>query len=233
VITKIVTSPFRALGGLFGGSDAESLQAVAFEAGSDIVPPPEQQKLKRVAEVLGKRPRLKLTVHGGYETKVDGEALRSLHVRQDLAQRLGVTLKPGEDPGPVAFDQAKTQRALEAMLNERGGAKAVEEFQTGYEKASGKKVERANPLLSMVGRGSSDRDFYQALFRRLVEAAPLSDSELTALGQRRGEATLRVLKEAAGSSAARVEVGDTEAAPSAARNSVPTRLELGAADVAS
>ena len=228
VITKIATSPFRALGGLLGGSDAESLQAIAFEAGSDTVPPPEQQKLKRVAEVLGKRPRLKLTVHGGYATKVDGEALRSLHVREDLARRLDVKLKPGEDPGPVAVDQAKTQRALEAMLNERAGAKAVEEFQRGYEKARGKKVERANPLLAIAGRGSPDRDFYQALFRRLVEIAPLSDGEVTALGQRRGEATLRALKEAAGAPAARVEVGDTEAAASAERNSVPTRLELGA-----
>jgi hypothetical protein len=228
VITKIVTSPFRALGGLFGGSDAESLQAIAFEAGSDTVLPPEREKLKRVAEVLGKRPRLKLTVHGGYEAKADGEALRSLHVREDLARRLGVKLKPGEDPGPVAFDQAKTQRALEAMLNERAGAKAVDEFQTGYEKAKGKKAERANPLLSFVGRGSPDRDFYQALFGRLVEIAPLPDSEVTALGQRRGEATTRVLKEAAGSSAERVEMGDSEAAASAERNSVPTRLELGA-----
>jgi hypothetical protein len=228
VITKIVTSPFRALGGLFGGSDAEGLQAIAFEAGSDTVLPPEREKLKRVAEVLGKRPRLKLTVHGGYETKTDGEALRSLRVRADLAQRLGVKLKPGEDLGPVAFDQAKTQRALEAMLNERAGAKAVDVFQTGYEKTREKKAERANPLLSIVGRGSPDRDFYQALFRRLVEIAPLSDSEVTALGQRRGEAAMRVLKESAGSSAARVETGDTEAAASAERNSIPTRLELGA-----
>ena len=228
VITKIVTSPFRALGGLFGGSDAEGLQSIAFEAGSDTVLPPEREKLKRVAEVLGKRPRLKLMVHGGYETKTDGEALRSLHVREDLARRLGVKLKPGEDPGPVAFDQAKTQRALEAMLNERAGAKAVDEFQTGYEKAKGKKAERANPLLSFVGRGSPDRDFYQALFGRLVEIAPLPDSEVTALGQRRGEATTHVLKESAGSSAARVETGDIEAATGGERNTVPTRLELGA-----
>jgi hypothetical protein len=228
VITKIATSPFRALGGLFGGSDAEGLQSIAFEAGTDTVLPPEREKLKRVAEVLAKRPRLKLTVHGGYETKADGEALRALHVRGDLARRLGVKLKPGEDPGPVAFDQAKTQRALETMLNERAGAKAVEDFQTGYEKAKGKKAERASPLLSIVGRGSPDRDFYQALFGRLVETTPLSDDEVTALGRRRGEATSRVLKESAGSSAERVEVGDSEAAAAAERNSVPTRLELGA-----
>jgi uncharacterized protein involved in outer membrane biogenesis len=229
VITKVVTSPFRALAGLVGGADSESLEAIAFEAGSDTVRPPERQKLQRVAEVLGKRPRLKLTVHGGYEAKVDGEALRSLRVRRDLAQRLGVKLNPGEDPGPVAVDHAKTQRALEALYTERGGAKAVEEFQAGYEKATGKKAQRANPVLALVDRGSPDRAFYEALFRRLVETAPLADAELTALGRRRAEAAARALKEGAGTAGARVEVGDTEAAGRAERNAVSTRLELGAA----
>jgi hypothetical protein len=227
VVTKVVTSPFRALGALFGG-DAESLATVAFEAGSDTVRPPERQKLERVVEVLGKRPRLKLTVHGGYEVKVDGEALRSLRVRQDLARRLEVKLRPGEDPGPVAFDHAKTQRALEALLTERGGDKAVGEFQSGYEKRTGKTAQRANPLLALVGRGSPDRAFYEALFGRLVATAPLTEAEITALGQRRAEVTARVLKESAGAAAARVEVGDTEAASRAERSSVPTRLELGA-----
>jgi len=227
VITKIATSPFRALGGLFGG-DAESLQAIVFEPGSDAVQPPERQKLQRVAEVLGKRTRLKLTVHGGYEAKADGEALRSLHVRQDLAQRLEVKVKPGEDPGPVAFDQAKTQRALEALLNQRAGAKAVDEFEKGYEKSTGKKAQRVNPVLALAGRASPDRAFYEALFRRLVELAPLTDAEVTDLARRRGEAIARVLKERAGESAARVEVGAVEAAGGAERNTVPTRLELGA-----
>jgi uncharacterized protein involved in outer membrane biogenesis len=230
VITKIATSPFRALAGLFGGdAEAESLQSIIFEPGSDIVRPPERQKLQRVAEVLGKRTQLKLTVHGGYEAKADGEALRSLRVRQELAQRMGVTVKPGEDPGPVAFDQAKTQRTLEALLTERAGAKAIEEFQAGYEKGTGKKAERANPVLALVGRGSADRDFYEALFRRLVETAPLPDAEVTALGRRRGETTARALKERAGNAAARIEVGDPEAVGRAERSAVPTRLELGAA----
>jgi hypothetical protein len=227
VITRVATAPFRALGGLFG-KDAERLETIAFEAGSDTVLPPEREKLKRVAEVLGKRPQLKLVVHGGYEPKLDGEALRSLRVRQDLARRLEVTLKPGEDPGPVALDQAKTQRALEALLAERGGDQAVAEFQASYEKTTGKKGERVNPVLAFVGRGSSDRAFYEALFRRLVETTPLTDAELAALGQRRGESTARALKEAAAEAAARVEVGDTQAATKADRNAVPTRLELGA-----
>jgi hypothetical protein len=66
------------------------------------------------------------------------------------------------------------------------------------------------------------------VFRRLMETASLPDAAVTALGQRRGEAAARALKESAGPAAPRVEVGDTEAAERAERNLVPTRLELGA-----
>ena len=228
VITKLATAPFRALGGLFRGGDGERMESVAFEAGSDRLPPPERQKLQQVVELLGKRPRLKLTVHGGYASKVDGDALRSLHVREDLARRLDVNLKPGEDPGPVAFDDVKTQRALEAMLTEREGDKAVEALAAGHEKATGKKPERVSRVLALVGRGGGDRAFYETMFRRLVESAALPDAELTALGQRRGEATARALKEAAGAAATRVDVGPAEAVDRGERNTVPTRLELGA-----
>ena len=227
VITKVVTSPFKALGALFGG-DAESVEAIAFDPGSDVVLPPERQKLKRVAEVLGKRPRLKVTVHGTYEEKVDGQALRASHVRRDLAQRLGVTLKPGEDPGPVALDDVKTQRALEALLTERGGDKAVDELAASYEKTAGKKADRANAVLALVGRGGGDRAFYETVVQRLVELTPLPESELTALARRRSEATVRALAEGAGGTAARAEAGDIEVAGHADRKAVPTRLELGA-----
>jgi hypothetical protein len=230
VITKVVTSPFRALAGLLGGeAEAEKLQTIVFEPGSDTVRPPEREKLQRVAEVLTKRTQLKVTVHGGYETKADGEALRERRTRDELAKRLGVTLKAGDDPGPVAFDQAKTQRALETLLTERGGEKAVDEFQASYEKSTGKKADRVSRVLALVGRGSEDRAFYEALFRRLVETAPLSEAEIAALGERRGEATARALKERAAAIADRVEVGATQTAGRAERNAVPTRLELGAA----
>jgi uncharacterized protein involved in outer membrane biogenesis len=227
VITKIATAPFRALAGLFGGGGSENVEAVAFEAGSDVVPPPEREKLKRVADVLAKRPRLKLTVHGRYDPRADGEALRSLHVRGELARLLEVKVNPGEDPGPVAFDRPKTQRALERLYETRGAD--IKEFQAAWEKGAGKKAERVNTMLVLVDRGAGDRAFYEALFRRLVETAPLAETELTALGKRRGDATARVLKDGGVDVAGRVDVGDTEVADRAERNVVSTRLELGAA----
>lgn len=221
VITKVATAPFRALGALFGG-DGEKLEVVAFEPGRDVVRPPEREKLERARAVLAKRPRLALTVHGTYDAKLDGEALRERRVRGGLAQRLGVSLRPGEDPGPVVFDDVKTQRALEAMLIERDGGKAVDEVAAAWSKSSGKKVDRANPVLALVGRGAGDRGLYDAVFRRLVELAPLADDELTALARRRADAIVQVLGEAA-----RASAGDTEIANRAERAGIPTRLELG------
>jgi hypothetical protein len=151
-----------------------------------------------------------------------------LHVRRALVQRLEVKLKPGEDPGPVAFDDTKTQRALEALLAERGGDKAVDEVVVQYQKSSGKKADRASRVLALVGRGGGDRGLYEAIYRRLVEMTPLAESELAALAQRRGEAAVHALTEGAAATAARVEAGDTEVAGGTDRKGIPTRLELGA-----
>jgi uncharacterized protein DUF748 len=230
VITRVATAPFRALGALFGGGGdkGEKAEAVAFEPGRDVVLPPEREKLKRVGEVLGKRPQLKLIVHGGYDPKLDGEALRSLHVREDLARRLETRVKPGEDPGPVAFDDVETQRALEAMLRERNGDEALHAAMARYEKSTGKKADRASAVLAVVGRGAGDRALYEDIYRQLVKTAPLAESELTTLAKRRGEATVRAVNEGADAAAPRVTVGGTEAAGGADRKGIPSRLELSA-----
>jgi hypothetical protein len=230
VIKKVASAPFRTLGALFGGDGekGEKAQAVAFEPGRDVVLPPEREKLKRVGEVLGKRPQLKLIVHGGYDPKLDGEALRSLQVREDLSRRLEVRVKPGEDPGPVAFDDVETQRALEAMLRERNGDEALHAAMARYEKSTGKKADRASAVLAVVGRGAGDRALYEDIYGQLVETAPLAESELTTLAQRRGDAAVRALSEGDGAAASRVTVGGTEAAGGADRKGIPSRLELSA-----
>ena len=132
LINKVVTAPFNALASVFGGTQ-EHIDAVLFEPGRDSIPPPEREKLHKVAEALAQRPKIMLTVHGQFDPKRDGEALRSLQVRRALAQKLEVDLKPDEDPGPVAFGSAKTQQALEELAVERGGVKALDEFEASYE----------------------------------------------------------------------------------------------------
>ncbi|MFZ5558624.1 MAG: DUF748 domain-containing protein [Pseudomonadota bacterium] len=225
VITKIITAPFRALGAALGG-DAESLGTVAFQPGRAELAPLEQEKLKKVAEALAKRPQLKVTVHGAVDPAVDGAALKDRELRLALTQKLGVKLAAGEDPGPVAYDNAKTQRALEALLTERGGNRAVANFQAAFEQRAGRPAKRVNPALALIGQASEDRDFYIALFAHLAETAPRPDAQLQALAENRATAVARVLTDQAGLDAARVAVGRAETAEARGK-AIPTKLELG------
>lgn len=225
VITKIVTAPFRALGAALGG-DAEGLDSVAFAPGRAELSPPERERLKKVAEALAKRPQLQVTVHGGVDPAADGTALKDRALRAALAQKLGVKLEPGEDPGPVAYDNAKTQRALEALAAERGGATALADFQAAFEKNVGRPAKRVNPALALVGQGSDDREFYVALFASLVEKAPAPEAELQALAENRAAAVVQALTATAGLDPARVAAGKPETAEARER-AVPSKLELG------
>ena len=97
LITTAVTAPFKALGALVGGE--EGIDAILFRPGIDTIPPPEREKLAKVAEALTKRPMLALTVRGAYDPAADGEALRSMQVRRALAQRARGRLATGRGPG--------------------------------------------------------------------------------------------------------------------------------------
>ena len=226
LITKAVTAPFRALASVIGGSE-EDIGAVLFEPGSDAIPPSEHEKLKKVAQALIQRPKIKLTVLGGYDLKLDGGALRSLQVRRALAQKLDVRLQPGEDPGPVAFSSAKSQRALEDLATERGGRNALDDFQANYEKASGKRVKRIGAISAFLGRASEDQDFYEQLFEHLVDTAPLPEADLKALADRRSKAVVKELASQPGLDRVRVAAGKIEPASEASGGNVPTKLDLG------
>ena len=50
---KVVTSPFKALGAVFGGG--EELGFVNFEYGSDAIPENQIQKINKLIEILEKK----------------------------------------------------------------------------------------------------------------------------------------------------------------------------------
>ena len=220
VITNIVTAPFRALASLFGGGPPP--EEIAFDAGSERLLPPEREKLVRLVKTLQQRPQLKLMVQGNYNVERDGRALRDAAVRSALAQRLDIKPVPGEVPGPVPFENAKVQRALEALLAERAGADGVSQYVAAFEKQAGRKADRVNPMLAVVGRGSADRQLYEGMFQRLVELQPLPPAALQDLARRRSDAILKELTGSAGLPAERT--GQRE--PEAVTGGASARLSL-------
>jgi hypothetical protein len=225
LITKIATAPFRALGSLFGGK-GEQLDAIAFDPGSAHLLPPEMEKIKKVSEALKKRPKLRLVVEGRFDPEMDGEALRTERVRRALALQTGQKLAPDEEPGPLFFDTAKTQGALEKLLEKRKGDHAIADFEAQYEKETGKKAKRMNFAMSLVGLGSSDTAFYQAMFKELVKLEPLTDNDLMELAKRRAQGIVDAVKAAGGLDNSRVSTGSPGPVKKASKKSVNADLSL-------
>lgn len=225
VITRIVTAPFRALGALFGGN-AETLGDIVFDPGSARILPTEYEKLRRVAEGLQKRPQLKLLVQGLFHADSDGRALRTQAVRADLATREGLKLAPGEDPGPVGYDSAKTQRALENMLDTRAGGNAAAQFVEAFRKTAGREVSRVNPVLAVMGRGAGDHALYVALHQKLIELQPLPAPALTELATARAHAITRAFTTRLKFDPARLGSKPVAASEETAQNGVPVKLSF-------
>ncbi len=229
VLVKIITAPFRALGALLGGGDQQRFDAVAFGPGSAQLAPPQLEKLKQLADALVKRPQLKLMVEGRYDPKRDSTALRAEHVRRAVSAELDIALGADARAAPVVFDEAKSQRALEALYRKRAGADALETFQAQYQAKAGKPVERVNPVLAVFGKASPDQAFYKALYRELVKIQPLADSELTELARQRASIIVKALVQEDGVAPERIGTAAPGSVDKSAKTGVETTLSLSVA----
>jgi len=223
VIGSIVSAPFRALASLFGGGSTENLESIVFDPGRAALLPPEQEKLKHVAEGLAKRPQIRLVAEGQ-----TGPADRAALQRRDVARAVNAKLgrePAGADPDPVNVADAKAQRALEALFAERQSEEALAKFAADTAKARGQEVDRVNAALALVGRASADRAFYEALLKRLQETAPVTDAALAQLAEERASAVTAHLVTAL---ALPAERATTRAAKAPGEAQVKLELDLAA-----
>jgi hypothetical protein len=165
-------------------------------------------------------------VQGLYHQENDSRALRTQAVRADLAVREGLKLAQGEDPGPVGFDSAKTQRALENMLSARAGDDAVAQFVEAFRKTAGREVSRVNPVLAVMGRGAGDRALYVAMHQRLIELQPLPAPALAGLARARADAIANAFTNRLKFDPARLGSKPAEAVDQLANNGVPAKLSF-------
>lgn len=225
LITGVVRAPFRWLAGTFG-KGIEEAGNIEFPYGSTDLLPPEREKLARVAAVLTEKDQLKLTVAGGYAAAEDARALAERDLRLALAERQGVRLAPGEDPGPPALDNPKTQRALEKVAEDRGGDAIPTKVVAAYGKKTGREAERVNPVLALLGRGAGDRGLYQALYEHLIETGLPGEQRLEALANARADAILDYLTKMGRVPAQRIGRAEAQSREPEER-AVPSKLSLG------
>jgi hypothetical protein len=93
LLAKAASAPFALIGELFGGG-GEELSYVEFEYGTVDLMPATETKLRKLAEVLYKRPAVKLNMTAHVDAEKDQEALRQQQFESKLkAQKLKEVIK--------------------------------------------------------------------------------------------------------------------------------------------
>ena len=203
VLSKIITSPFRALGKLFG-SGSEKLEAIAFEAGSSALSPPEREKIKTVGEALNKRRGLALGIVPGYDATVDSRAIQELTLRRKVAEEIGLELEAGQQAGPIDLSNPKTQKAVDALHDTLTKKGLLKKLVSKFEKPK--------------------EGHYEQALEKLTVSIEVTESDLQALARSRGEAVLKALTDT-GISADRLHI-DSAVKNKAESQFVDTKLTL-------
>lgn len=241
VLTKIVTAPFRALGALFGGGDADELGKIEFTAGANTLSPSQREGLKKLGEALTTRPNLALTVQGTW-APADKTAIQNLQMRRAVAMQAGEKLQPGENPGPLALNNEATQKAIEALFEKRFGGGELASLKTGFRKANPGQLEQgvAGKALGQITnlfkdtRELSDaevsalkgKNFYSVLAQKLQDSEEVSTAQLQTLATQRQQLVSTGLT-AAGVPAERVKTDAPKEIKASDDKTVP--MELGVA----
>jgi len=142
--------------------------------------------VKTLSEALAKRPQLALKIQGRFDPVADGDALKSMLIRLEIARRTGRQVVPGEDPGSVNVSNPPVQQAIEIMVIDRISADVLAA-------AKESSVKRAAVMDKEAGKAAVlppdlSRELYTVLLQKLVEAQPVTEVRLTELARERAEA---------------------------------------------
>lgn len=133
VLTKIVTSPFAALGAVFGGK-GEEVSYQDFAAGSAELQDATRQKLDLVAKGLFERPGLQLEIEGSADATADRNALRRMKLQKEFRTKKWTALRKSErsrltpeqiELTPEEYNESLKQAHAEAFSPEAVAARAA------------------------------------------------------------------------------------------------------------
>lgn len=239
LVTKAVTAPFRALGSLFG-SGQEELAAVAFDAGSPTLSPPQRENLSKLGQALSKRPSLVLEITGTWAPE-DKKAIQALQLRRAVATQLGEKLQADEDPGPLALQSPNSQKALEALFEKRMGAAELAAVKAGTRKANpgqakeslaGQALTELNKLLRKPRELSAaelasiqGQSLHKVLADRLQNAETVTPDQLKKLALARQTQAINGLK-AAGVAETRTLAGTPSETDQVGKDGVTLKIEI-------
>jgi len=169
VLGDLVTAPFRALAGLFGGDGGDKLDHIDFMPGRSDLEPPEKEKIHHIAEILQKRPKLGVTVSGVVDKEADRQRLQRDALDARMAKELG------------DHDTLSHQRRFLENL---------------YEKRIGKdKLAEVRKAAGVSGDALDDPGYIAEMRRQVARTEQIDDAGLAALSQARGKAVADALND--------------------------------------
>lgn len=210
LVTKAVTSPFAALGGL--GGDDDKAGKLAFRPGTAAPETGEEEKLAKLAQALADRPMLSLAITGTASAGGDRLALQRQALELALKrQYLDSPFRRGQTVDEVTLGAGQRADALAALYRKSTGQSLAE-----LRDAQG------NPLPVAMQQAAAEE--------KLLAGMTIDDGALRELARNRAQyAKDRLL--AAGVAETRLFVVDGEILPAgneAADAPVPSRLALDA-----
>jgi hypothetical protein len=173
LLTKAITSPFRLLGVMMGiESNDDSLSQVSFDAGEDVLLPPQREKLEKLTDLLIKRPKLTLKVHGGWASKEDERALK---VQKLIHKMMGENVKKD-----AYSADALSLEMLEDTAKKSMDAKELKDLRKAMEAKYKEEAEFTH-------------NYTAALVEKLISLQVLDSSELELLASKRSRAVVEYL----------------------------------------
>jgi hypothetical protein len=205
VFTKIVTSPFAALGSLFGGS-GEEVSYQEFTPGDSELQPAAREKLDALAKALYERPGLEVEIEGNAHPKSDSDALRRLKLEQQLRLQKWTSLRKSEQastsPQQIVLSPEDRARFLAELMLKLPAPEAPgnEGSKAPREKARGRLLSVAPEKgAEALLRPQPTAEERQALIsnneRSLLDSITIEGSELEALASARAGQVQKYLNE--------------------------------------
>ncbi|MGM0630072.1 MAG: DUF748 domain-containing protein [Pseudomonadota bacterium] len=179
-ITSVVTAPFSFLANLVG-ADSEELSQIEFSAGRTDLSPPQRERITKLREALNERPQLVLELAGPFNKGFDSLSLKREKAKEALQQKLA--------------EQAR--KISNSSLTSEANQDIVETmFASHYPETE---LETVKVRFTEQQSESNDEPEFDALAYRnhlaekVIEAQPITDSELKAVANARAETVRNAL----------------------------------------
>jgi len=124
LITRLVTSPFKLMGAMFGGGEDENLETLNFSPGSALLVGSETHKLTTLGKGLAERPGLRLDITETAHPVVDSVALAERRYDTAILDQRALVAHKGAATDSVGIDDLPRDmyvRCVEAAYRAKFG----------------------------------------------------------------------------------------------------------------